>query len=220
MNWSFWRYTPWIDTRARFVARTPRGGTLLDLGTSDGSTLRHFAELRPDIRFFAVDLNVPESLPRGTKFVQADLHKDHLDFPNESVDAVTCMHLVEHLRQSRHMYSEVARVLKPGGRIYVETPAPKSLSVPGKSGRKGADSVTLNFFDDPTHVAVVEIESIRSDVTAAGLVVESEGTSRNLFFTLAYPLLRLLPPRRERYVAMLHWMGWSNYVVAVKPSNN
>src|SRR5277367_3143450 len=55
MNWAMLRQVPWLDTRARFVAGTPRNGALLDLGSSDGETLGHFAELRPDLRLFAVD---------------------------------------------------------------------------------------------------------------------------------------------------------------------
>ena len=32
MNWAYLRRFPWLDTRARFVAAIPAGGTLLDLG--------------------------------------------------------------------------------------------------------------------------------------------------------------------------------------------
>ena len=66
MNWSYLRLTPWLDTRAKFVAGTPRGGALLDLGSSDGETLNHMAELRPDVRFFAADkFGAPEKYPVG-----------------------------------------------------------------------------------------------------------------------------------------------------------
>ena len=50
------RRFPWLDTRARFVARIPQAGKLLDLGSSDGETLCHIAELRPDLRLFAADM--------------------------------------------------------------------------------------------------------------------------------------------------------------------
>jgi len=53
MNWARLRYFPWLDKRAHFVAATPLGGALLDLGTSNGETLNHMAELRSDLRFFA-----------------------------------------------------------------------------------------------------------------------------------------------------------------------
>ena len=56
MNWTYLRPCAWVDTRTRFVAGTPPGGTLLDLGSSDGQTLGHMAELRPDLHFFATDM--------------------------------------------------------------------------------------------------------------------------------------------------------------------
>ena len=55
MNWLCLRPWPWLDTRARFVARVPRNGRLLDLGSSDGESLGHLAQLRPDLRLGAAD---------------------------------------------------------------------------------------------------------------------------------------------------------------------
>ena len=65
MYWIYLRACAWVDTRARFVAGTPPGGTLLDLGSSDGETLGHIAELRPDLRLFAADsAGTPETRQR------------------------------------------------------------------------------------------------------------------------------------------------------------
>lgn len=44
MNWTYLRSCAWVDTRARFIAGTPPGGTLLDLGSSESQTLGHMAE--------------------------------------------------------------------------------------------------------------------------------------------------------------------------------
>ena len=98
MNWSYFRFAPWIDTRVSFVNGTPRGGALLDLGASDGQTLSHMAQLRPDLRFFAADIEGrPENYPSGCQFARVDLQRDQLPWPDHSIDAITCMHLVEHL---------------------------------------------------------------------------------------------------------------------------
>ncbi len=198
------------------MARTPVGGRLLDLGTSDGSTLRHFAELRPDIRFAAVDLNRPVALPEGTEFVPVDLERGPLPWPDGTFDSITCMHLIEHLRDSMALWSECARVLKRGGRLYVETPGPLSLTAKPVSG-PAAGSVTMNFHDDPTHTSLVPVKQMESDAEASGLRVSDSGKSRNWIFVVLYPLLVLLrPDTRPRYVAKLHWMGWSHFVVAFK----
>ena len=110
MNWYCLRLTPWVDTRVSFVARTRRGGALLDLGSSDGETLTHIAELRPDLKLFSADkLGQPVRYPHGCEFRAADFESDRLPWPDASMDAITCMHVVEHLRNPGPLLNEVAR---------------------------------------------------------------------------------------------------------------
>jgi SAM-dependent methyltransferase len=218
MNWAHLRRWPWLDTRARFVAGIPAGGALLDLGSSDGETLRHLAELRPDLRFFAVDLmDAPASYPPGCEFHQANLESQSLPWPDGSMDAITCMHLVEHLRDSTLLEQEIARLLKPGGQVYIETPHPRSLTLSSPRGR-AAGTFTLNFWDDPTHVRPVSVGSLAQDLRGRGLEVVASGISRNWLFAAAYPLLFLTPASRKKYTARIHWLGWSAYLTARRPS--
>ena len=214
MKWTWLRFASWVDTRARFVDQLPRDGRLLDLGSSDGGTLRHFAELRPDLSLASADIEgAPEKYPRGTDFNRADFDRDALPWPDGSFDGITCMHVVEHLQDPAHIINEAFRLLKPGGRLYLETPAPETVSMKSATG-EARDKVTVNFFDDPTHVAPVGIPEMMRLSAAAGFQVDRSGRSRNLAFCAAYPLLALTSPRsRKRYVAQLHWIGWSAFVI-------
>ena len=217
MNWAHWRLIPWIDTRAAFVAGTPRNGSLLDLGTSDGETLCHMWELRPDLAFAAIDIaGPPARTPPDTTFVRADLETARLPWPDRTFDSITCMHLVEHLKTMTGLWREIGRLLKPGGRVYIETPGLQSVTTPS-APESLRGKVTLNFYDDPTHIAPVPIASLASAARDVGLSVQRTGRSRNWLFAAAYPLLSLMPPRRKRYVARLHWLGWSVYLIAEKP---
>jgi SAM-dependent methyltransferase len=217
MNWSRWRSIPWIDTRAAFVAATPDSGNLLDLGTSNGETLRHMWELRPDLRFFAVDIaNPPALTPPSTTFARVNLESQPLPWPDRFFDSITCMHLIEHLNTTTNLWREISRVLKPGGRVYIETPGAESLVAPSAPGELRG-TVTLNFFDDPTHVLPVPVEIMAKAARDSGLEPAKSGRSRNLIFAASYPFFALLPPRRNRYVAKLHWLGWSVYLIAQKP---
>src|SRR5258705_9695809 len=104
MNWSRWRSIPWIDTRAAFVAATPEAGKILDLGTSNGETLCHMWELRPDLHYFAVDIcDRPTRTPPNTTFARVDLETQSLPWPDQFFDSITCMHLIEHLRTTTNL---------------------------------------------------------------------------------------------------------------------
>jgi len=214
MNWERLRPFPWLDTRARFVAGTVRGGTLLDLGAFDGETLGHFRELRPDLRLCAADkAGSPEKYPSGCEFRRADFEQDALPWPDGSMDAITCMHVVEHLRDIKQLVREIARLLKPGAGVYFEMPHPKTLTLPSAAGR-----FTLNFHDDPTHVHLVTTDELAAQARATGLKVESAGTSRNWLFAAAHPFFLLLPTSRKKFTARVHWLGWSAYLIARRPA--
>ena len=216
MNWATLRRFPWLDTRASFVATAPLRGALLDLGSSDGETLVHIAELRPDLRLYAVDLDgSPERYPPGSEFQRANLEKDLLPWPDASMDAITCMHLVEHLRDIGWLLQESARLLKPGARMYIETPHPKSLTLPSPKGA-AAGTFTLNFYDDPTHVRLVDIATLTEAAAGVGMDVVSTGISRNWLFAALYPLFFFLPASRRKFTSRIHWLGWSAYLIAAR----
>jgi SAM-dependent methyltransferase len=218
MRWDRFRHIPWVDTRAKFVAAIPKNGSLLDLGSSDGGTLNHFAELRPDLSLASSDIaGNPSAYPRGTDFKQANFDTDRLPWPDASFDAITCMHVVEHLVKPSHLIGECARLLKPGGRVYIETPHPKTVNMKSPVGA-GTEHVTVNFFDDSTHIRPVPVGELSKDALSAGLSVVSSGASRNLLFASSFPLLFLLRPRsRARYVAQIHFVGWSAFIVGRRP---
>jgi len=195
----------------------PHGGALLDLGSSDGETLNHIAELRPDLRLFASDAaGAPEKYPLGCQFHRANLERDTLPWPDNSMDAITCMHLIEHLTDLGQLLGEVARLLKPCGRVYFETPHPKSAVLSSPAGR-AAGTFTLNFYDDPTHVRPVSLGRLARLLRQVGLEIEKTGRSRNWLFAAAYPVFMFLPPSRKKYTARVHWLGWSVYLTAQKP---
>jgi SAM-dependent methyltransferase len=202
-----------VDTRARFVASLPTAGSLLDLGSSDGETLRHFAELRPDLRLFAADkVGQPEKYPDGCQFQTADFERDRLPWPDRSLDGITCMHLVEHLSDLSVLIREIGRLLKTGGIAYIETPHPRTLHIPSGRGTE-AQKFTLNFYDDPTHVHLVELDQLARIARPAGLERLARGVSRNWVFAASYPLFALLPASRRKFTARVHWLGWSAYII-------
>jgi SAM-dependent methyltransferase len=212
MNWKYIRAFPWIDTRAGFVAGIPSGGVLLDLGSSDGESLRHMAELRPDLRVLSADkFGDPANYPANCDFRRADFNSDRLPWPDNSVDAITCMQVIEHLEDLGNLVAETARLLKPGGRAFFEAPHPRTLDLPSSKGK-----FTMNFYDDSTHIRIVRMEDLAAKLTAAGLSAGPPGISRNWIFAASHPFLSLGPESRKRFTAQAHWLGWSACLIARK----
>jgi SAM-dependent methyltransferase len=55
--------------------------------------------------------------------VEQDLLTQALPFSDQSVDAVTCFHSLEHWHNSpKHLFNEVRRVLRGGGSLFIATP--------------------------------------------------------------------------------------------------
>ncbi len=217
MNWKHLRLCPWLDTRARFLASIPQGGHLLDVGSSDGETLRHFREMRPDLEFYATDIagNV-DHYPPNCRYHEGDLNTTPLPWPDHSLDGISCMHLIEHLDSLTLLLAEVARLLKPGGRVYFETPAPKTLTIDSAKG-PAAGTFTLNFLDDLTHTRIVSMGALAQQLRQQKLTVAQSGISRNWLFALSYPLFWFLPASRQKFTARIHWLGWSAYLVGEQP---
>ncbi len=217
MNWKLLRHIPWVDTRSRFLARVPNGGSVLDVGSSDGETLGHFHEMRPDLQFYATDIEgKPETYPSGCQFHRGDLNKEPLPWKPESLDAITCMHLVEHLEDLTLLIAEAYRLLKPGGSLYVETPHPKTVGLSSVTG-SAAGTFTMNFWDDLTHTHIVSMGALAKQCRTAGFGISHSGTSRNWLFASAYPFFFWMPPSRQKFTSKIHWIGWSAYLIARKP---
>ncbi len=215
MNWTRLRHFLWIDTRFKFISKTVKGGSLLDIGSSDGQTLNHFHEARPDLRFFSTDIQgMPENYPSGTSFQRADIVSDILPWESNSMDAITCMHLVEHISDFDNFFKECNRLLKQGSDLYIETPHPKTQFL-FSNELSQVGNFTYNFWDDLTHCQIVPVGKLAALAAPFGFHVKQVGVSRNLFFAFTYLFSFLLTPRKKM-IAKIHFIGWSSYIILRK----
>src|SRR5512133_2623647 len=71
-----------------------------------------------------VGIDVSKEATEGNEIVDELLIGDleHLPFDSNQFDAVISLWVLEHVRDPDRVFSQIARVLKPGGRFYVVTP--------------------------------------------------------------------------------------------------
>jgi SAM-dependent methyltransferase len=108
------------------LVELPSRGVLLDVGCGSGQTMSWFSGLNPAWQTFGLDV-APEGLAAaralGVKTVMR-ASALALPVPTASVDFVITLDVLQHVPLGggdRHALSEMARVLKPGGHLFVRT---------------------------------------------------------------------------------------------------
>jgi SAM-dependent methyltransferase len=149
-----------IACRAALDPAERDGFLAADLGCGRGELLAALGEA--GVRAIGVEAN-PEQARAAAAGGQTVEAGDIFDFlagrAERSLDAVLALHLIEHLSFPRQvtLLGEAARVLKPGGRLILETPNPENLRV-------GA----WKFHIDPTHLKPLAPELLTLMVEQAG----------------------------------------------------
>jgi SAM-dependent methyltransferase len=68
--------------------------------------------------------------------IQHDLNQTPYPIPDNSFDLVVCLHVLEHVQNLVSATTELHRILKPGGLLFVEVPY----------------FTSVHYYTDPTHV--------------------------------------------------------------------
>lgn len=115
---------PWVLHRLGELPATP--AAMLDCGCGRGSFAMHVAKHFRHLRVSACDLfdsgsreggsakDLRKSLTKGgVEYFEEDMRR--MTFHDNSFDVVTCISVLEHIKESRAALHEMVRVLKPGG---------------------------------------------------------------------------------------------------------
>jgi ubiquinone/menaquinone biosynthesis C-methylase UbiE len=104
----------------------PDGGAVLDVGTGPGVLLVELATRRPDLRLTGVDLSADmvaaatrnlASFGERARARVADVTS--LPFPDRSFDLIVSSLSLHHWDHPEAAVPELARLLRPGGRVYI-----------------------------------------------------------------------------------------------------
>ncbi|MEA2826045.1 MAG: hypothetical protein QOG43_484 [Actinomycetota bacterium] len=160
-----------VDDLLRMGLERP---TVVDLGCGGGHFLRMARDAAPgwtavgyDIDSASVDLCRAAGLIATTSL--AELPR---------ADVVTMLDVAEHVKDQAGLFAEAARLLGPGGRLYIHTPRrcvwdSAALLLVRASGLRGAGMLWLQTRVSIYHLRLWSDESLRQAVTAAGFTIES-----------------------------------------------
>ena len=115
--------TYWADYRDAWLTPTRTDGLpdrVLDAGCGRGETLREFQRFKVPVDYYGVDLGVGDPTWEFRVSAVADLHR--LPFRSGSFDKVICSQVLEHVDHPYVVLGELARVVRPGGRIFLSIP--------------------------------------------------------------------------------------------------
>jgi SAM-dependent methyltransferase len=118
----------WFRARRRIIGDViralplPAGPQLLDVGCGGGRFLLDLAEIGDVAAVEPLPASFSVARSRGVgRVLEADIHS--LPFETESFDVVTCLDVIEHVKDDVGGFAAMRRVTRPAGHLVVTVPA-------------------------------------------------------------------------------------------------
>jgi SAM-dependent methyltransferase len=109
----------------KFIQKSVPYRAVLDIGAGHGDDLMFAKEIAPSAHLYAIENYPPyikELESKGVKVYPADIERDQLPFPAESIDVVIINQVFEHVKEVFWILNEISRVLKVGGHLIIGVP--------------------------------------------------------------------------------------------------
>lgn len=109
-----------IETASRFIFRCQK---LLDVGCGKGDI---FYFIRSKVsKIYGIDKSTEDLVQaseRGIVTRAVDLDRQNIPYEKDNFDIVTCLDVIEHIKDPIKLIKDIHRVLKNGGRLIVSSP--------------------------------------------------------------------------------------------------
>jgi ubiquinone/menaquinone biosynthesis C-methylase UbiE len=102
-----------------------RGEVMIDIGCGDGTVTKQLAESIGAKEVWGVDISersLDVARSKGIETLKLDINHETLPFPDNTVDVVTGIEIIEHLVNPDNFLKESYRVLKDNGYLILSTP--------------------------------------------------------------------------------------------------
>lgn len=156
---------------AAVLRYVPRRGRHLDVGTGNGDGTVLLAEKARCIGLEYGPRSAAIARRKGCVVVLGDARR--LPFPGASFDSITCLDVLEHLPRPHEALAELARVLRPGALLILQTPNRELFKE-----RVLAALRALGFRQKQPYDRPLAVEELRRLIRAAGLTMEEERAIR------------------------------------------
>ncbi len=104
------------------VGRVPDGAVVVDVGCGGGKMLRTINEHRHGVTLLGCDVKEPSDVNGAFTFTALDRSTGLLPYPDSSVDIALVVDVLEHVDHPETTLSEIARILRPDGRLLAFVP--------------------------------------------------------------------------------------------------
>lgn len=217
LNFSFFRnigrhfFTPKVPVLFKIIHNLPPQSKVLDVGAGIGGFLQIIERHNSKLNTFGLDIGTPPTFLSHGSFLRGNILS--LPFQDNSFDLITCSHVLEHLTDPFPAISELKRICKPEGYIYLETPSHRSALMP----------VGVNFWDDPTHVRPYSRVSLKKLFEIYEIEIIKDGVKHSfagILFGFPYMFVgKLIGDPMARVIFPIYAFGLSVYAIGKKQNN-
>ncbi len=184
----------WNALKNILIREIEDNSIILDIGGYDGYISYQINNMFSNLEIIVVDLDksgLTSANKRGLKTLYASTLK--LPLENNSVDAVFCLDLIEHVKEDYIVIKEISRVLKQNGKVILTTPSQNGVSFPFLS-KERIDIINKEWGHARKGYSLKDINELFKD---AGLIVEKTNKYFNLFtrFIYRFSILSNIPLR-------------------------
>ena len=137
--------------KQRFFLSFKKDFKILELGCGIGRNAMFIKKYFNKVEYHGIDILPEEKVDSFINFRNVNLEESELPYEANYFDAIIFTHVLEHLNNPLSLGNEINRILKKGGRIYIEAPNWSSILVPSFGFHREQHN-PFNFYDDPTHI--------------------------------------------------------------------
>jgi SAM-dependent methyltransferase len=103
-----------------------RGITVVDYGCGNGELLSEMERLNPRARYIGLDVSLAALNSASSRYPHMKFHRivesGEVPLESGSADFVLSSEVIEHIYDTENAFAEIARILRPGGRVLMTTP--------------------------------------------------------------------------------------------------